>query len=179
MESMQEKMNYLDMIDLFWIYTNDTITYKADGIKVQIANKKYHFEVYDANDNVDLRFRERYVGSKFFVKYDPDQLDNYVSLYAKLPNGDTKFIADAQPVHKQQQIPALMTEGDKAQFAKDYEVRKVEEAKAKKQMEQIQRETGITPEQLIEDQEFKIKMGGKLPKEERNAVEAASVFDLL
>ena len=72
-----------------------------------------------------------------------------------------------------------MTEGDKAQFAKDYEVRKVEEAKAKKQMEQIQRETGITPEQLIEDQEFKIKMGGKLPKEERNAVEAASVFDLL
>ncbi|WP_069677728.1 hypothetical protein [Formosa sp. Hel1_33_131] len=176
---MQEKMNYLDMIDLFWIYTNDTITYKADGIKVQIANKKYHFEVYDANDNVDLRFRERYVGSKFFVKYDPDQLDNYVSLYAKLPNGDTKFIADAQPVHKQQQIPALMTEGDKAQFAKDYEVRKVEEAKAKKQMEQIQRETGITPEQLIEDQEFKIKMGGKLPKKERNAVEAASVFDLL
>ena len=46
-------------------------------------------------------------------------------------------------------------------------------------MEQIQRETGITPEQLIEDQEFKIKMGGKLPKKERNAVEAASVFDLL
>ncbi|WP_438710827.1 hypothetical protein ACSTS3_19510 [Aquimarina muelleri] len=176
---MLEKINYLDMIDLFWIYTNDTITYKADGIKVQIANKKYHFEVYNVNGDVDLRFRERYVGSKFFVKYDPDELDNYVSLYAKLPNGDTKFIADAQPVRKQQQIPALMTEGDKAQFAKDYEVRKVEEAKAKKQIEQIQRETGITPEQLIEDQELKIKLGGKLPKTSRNEVEANSFIDLM
>lgn len=176
---MKEEVNYLEMIDLFWIYSNDTITYKADGIKPQITNTKYHFEVYNVNGEIDLRFRERYVGSKFFVKYDPEQLDNYVSLYIKLPNGDKRFIADAQPVRKQQQIPALMTEGDKAQTAKDYNVRKVEEAAARKQIEQIQRETGITPAQLIEDQELKIKLGGRLPKKERNAVESASVFDLL
>jgi len=176
---MHEPISYLDMIDLFWIFTNDTVTYKADGLRVQIANKKYHFEVYNVNGDIDLRFRERFVGSKFLVKYDPDQLDNYVSLYAKLPDGDTRFIADAQPVRKQQQIPALMTDGDKAQFAKDYEVRKTEEAAAKKQIELIQRETGITPEKLIEDQELKIKMGGKLPKQERNTVEANSFIDLL
>lgn len=176
---MKEEVSYLEMMDLFWIYSNDTITYKADGIKPQITNTKYHFEVYDENGEIDLTFRERYVGTKFFIKYDPEQLDNYVMLYIKLPNGDKRFIADAQPVRKQQQIPALMKEGDKEQTAKDYNVRKLEEAKAKKQIEQIQRETGITPEQLIEDQELKIKLGGKLPKVERNAVEAASVFDLL
>lgn len=178
---MKEEVNYLDMIDLFWVYTNEKrpITYKADGLKVEILKEKHHFEVYNVNGDIDLRFRERYVGSKFIVKYDPDQLDNYVSLYKKLPNGDKQFIADAQPVRKQQQIPALMTDGGKAQFAKDYEVRKVEEAKAKQQIERVQRETGITPEKLIEDQELKMKLGGRLPKIARNEVEANSFIDLL
>ncbi|WP_166964694.1 hypothetical protein [Yeosuana marina] len=174
---MHEPINYLDMIDLFWCYTPEPITYKADGIKVQIANEKYHFEVYNVNGDIDLRFRERWVNKKFFVKYDPDQLDNYVSLYLKLPDGDKQFVADAQPVRKQQQIPVLMTEGDKSQFTKDYEVRKKEEASAKSTIQRIQRETGITPEQLIKDQELKIKFGGKLPKQLRNEVESEVYID--
>ncbi|MBU2923017.1 hypothetical protein KO504_16835 [Winogradskyella psychrotolerans] len=173
---MKEEVNYLDMIDMFWVYTPDTVTYKADGIKVQIANEKYHFEVYNVNNEIDLRFRERWVNKKFFVKYDPDNLDNYVSLYLKLPNGDKQFVADAQPVRKQQQVPILMQPGDKEQWQKDYQVRKVEETAAKKQIEQIQRETGITPEQLIADQELKIKFGGKLPKQQRSDVEADSFY---
>lgn len=174
---MSEPVNYLDMIDLFWIYTNKPRTYQGDGLRVQIANNKYHFEVYNVNGDIDIRFRERYVGSKFLVKYDPDQLDNYVSLYLKLPNGDKKFIADAQPVRKQQQIPVLMKEGDKSQALKDFQVRKTEEANALKHIKRIQQETGITPEKLIEDQELKIKLGGKLPKKERNQVESTSFID--
>ncbi|QQV91539.1 DDE-type integrase/transposase/recombinase [Winogradskyella phage Peternella_1] len=173
---MKEEVSYLDLIDLFWVYTPDTVTYKADGLKVQIANQKYHFEVYNINGDIDLRFRERWVNKKFFVKYDPDNLDNYVSLYLKLPDGDKQFVADAQPVRKQQQVPVLMQPGDKEQWQKDFEVRKVEEAAAKKQIEQIQRETGITPEQLIVDQELKIKFGGKLPKQQRSDVEAESFY---
>lgn len=174
---MREEVNYLDLIDLFWVYTTETVTYKADGIRVQIANQKYHFEVYNVNGDIDLRFRERYVGKKFFVRYDADQLDNYVSLYLKLPNGDKQHIADAQPVRKQQQIPMLMNEGDKAQWKKDYEVRKIEEQKAKKTIQRIQRETGITTDKLIQDQETKLKLGGKLPKQERSQVEAQSFYN--
>jgi hypothetical protein len=173
---MKEEVNYLDMIDMFWVYTPDTVTYKSDGIKVQIANEKYHFEVYNVNNEIDLRFRERWVNKKFFVKYDPDNLDNYISLYLKLPDGDKQFVADAQPVRKQQQVPILMQPGDKEQWQKDYQVRKVEETAAKTKIQQIQRETGITPEQLIADQELKIKFGGKLPKQQRSDVEADSFY---
>ncbi|MFY0714092.1 hypothetical protein J1D01_10475 [Seonamhaeicola sp. NFXS20] len=173
---MKEEITYLDMIDLFWVYTPEPVTYKADGLRVQIANKKYHFEVYNLNGDIDLRFRERWVNKKFYVKYDPDNLDNYVSLYLKLPDGDKQFVADAQPVRKQQQVPVLMKEGDKEQWKKDYEVRKIEEAAAKKKIEKIQKETGITPEQLIKDQELKIKFGGKLPKQQRSEAEAASFY---
>lgn len=176
---MREEVNYLDMIDMFWVYTPEPITYRADGIKVTIAKEKYHFEVYNINGDIDLRFRDRWVNKKFFVKYDPDQLDNYVSLYLKLPDGDKQFVADAQPVRKQQQIPVLMKEGDKEQWNKDYQVRKTEEASAKAKIKQIQQETGITPEQLIKDQELKIKFGGKLPKQLRNEVEAESFINRL
>ena len=174
-----EVISYLDMMNLFWVYTHKPVTYNADGIRVEVAKQKYHFEVYNVNGDIDLRFREQYVGIKFFVRYDPEQLNNYVSLYIKLPNGDKRFVADAQPVRKQQQVPALMTPGDKAQFAKDYQVRKTEEQRDQKALERIQREINIGPEQLIEDQELKLKYGGKLPKKERNEVESASAFDLL
>ncbi|WP_435135794.1 hypothetical protein [Formosa sp. A9] len=176
---MHEPINYLDMIDLFWCYTPEPITYVKDGLRVEIAKTKYHFEVYNVNGDIDLRFRERWVNKKFFVKYDPDQLDNYVSLYLKLPDGDKQFVADAQPVRKHQQVPALMQAGDKEQWAKDYEVRKIEEAEAKRKIERKQRETGITPEQLIKDQELKLKFGGKLPKQLRNEVEAESFYNRL
>ncbi|CDF80610.1 conserved hypothetical protein containing ribonu clease H-like domain [Formosa agariphila KMM 3901] len=174
---LHEPVNYLDMIDLFWCYTPEPITYRADGLRVEIAKTKYHFEVYNVNGDIDLRFREQWVNKKFFVKYDPDQLDNYVSLYLKLPDGDKQFVADAQPVRKQQQVPVLMQEGDKEQWAKDYEVRKIEEAAAQSKIKRIQRETGITPEKLISDQELKMKFGGKLPKQLRNEVEAESFID--
>jgi hypothetical protein len=176
---MKEEVDYLQMMDLFWCYTPDTITYKNDGLKVQIANKKYHFEVYNSNGDIDLRFRQKWVNKKFFVKYDPDQLDNYVELYLKLPNGDKQHVAEAQPVRQQQSIPVLMNEGDKAQTTKDYNVRKIEEKKALSTIKRIQRETGITPEQLIEDQNLKIKLGGRLPKHERNNVESDSFFNRL
>ena len=174
---MHEAVSYLDMIDMFWVYSADQVTYRADGIKPKVANQQYHFEVYTETGDIDLQFRDRYVGTKFFVKYDPDQLDNYVSLYAKLPNGDKQFVADAQPVRKQQQIPALMKAGDKAQQLKDYEVRKTEEKAAKAKITRIQQETGITPEQLIEDQNLKLKLGGKLPKKLRNQVESEAFHD--
>lgn len=176
---MSEPVNYLDMIDMFWIYTPDTVTYRADGLRVQIANKKYHFEVYNVSGDIDLRFRERWVNKKFFVKYDPEQLDNYVGLYLKLPDGDKQYVADAQPVRRQQQIPLLMKEGDKAQFTKDYQVRKIEKAAVLAKIIQIQNETGITPERLIEDQELKIKFGGKLPKKLRNEAESESFYSRL
>ncbi|MBV7268408.1 hypothetical protein [Winogradskyella luteola] len=174
---MKEDVSYLDMIDMFWVYTSDTITYRADGIRVEIAKQKHHFEVYNVNGDIDLRFRERWVNKKFFVKYDPDNLDNYVSLYLKLPNGDKQYVADAQQVRKQQQLPVLQQEGDKAQWKKDYDVRKTEEAEAKRKIQQIQKETGITPEQLIKDQELKIKFGGKLPKQQRSEAEAESFYN--
>lgn len=176
---MSEPISYLDMIDLFWVFSSNTSKYEKDGIRFEVSKQKYHFEVYNVNGQVDLRFREKWVNKKFFIKYDPLQLDNYVSLYLKLPNGDKQFVADAQPKRGHQQVGVLKTKEGEKQFQRDYAVRKIEEKAHKSKIERIQRETGITPEQLIEEQNLKIKLGGKLPKQDRNEVEADSFINRL
>ena len=174
---MQEVVSHLEMIDMFWVFSTERIKYKKDGIKPTIAKQDYHFEVYNDQGEIDLEFRKKYVGQRFFVRYDPTQMDNYISLYIQLPNGEKQHIANAEPVRKHQQIPVLMKEGDKAQWAKDFEIRKTEEKAAKAAIKQVQQETGITPEKLIDDQLEMLKFGGKLKKEDRSFFESESFLN--
>ncbi|MCX8483461.1 MAG: hypothetical protein ORN50_07755, partial [Crocinitomicaceae bacterium] len=54
---MSEPVDFLDMINLFWVNETKAITYKNDGLHLRIAGKEYIFEVYDQNDKIDLNFR--------------------------------------------------------------------------------------------------------------------------
>jgi hypothetical protein len=167
-----EEITTFEMMRLFWVTTKDTRTYERDGIKPQILKKDFHFEVYDADGAVDLDFRDRYTGSKFHIQYDPNQLDNYVRLFLKLPNGDTKYIANAEPVKKVKNIPALMDDHDKARMHKMTGVRDKEIERIRQEIEDLQHRTGITEESMIRDQELELKYQGKTPKKSRAMAEA-------
>lgn len=169
--AMEEKVSFLDIIGMFWISSNES-TYKRGGIAIDVARERYEFEVYDQNDQIDLEFRKKYVGQKFIVKYDPDALDSYVRLYRKLANGSLEFVANAQPKRAHESIPALMEEGDKENWLKDYEVRNQEYQRDLKEYQELMKRTGITPEKLIEDQELMFKLGGDAKKEDRSKAEA-------
>ena len=161
-------------MDMFWVTAKDNRRYERDGIKPIIGKTQYHFEVYDENGMPDLDFRDKYTEAKFFIQYDPDQLDNYVRLLMELPNKDRVFIADAQPVKKLKQVPVLMTTGDHEHAHKMRKVRDTEMARIEREHLQLQQRTGITPESMIDQQELAHKFGGKLPKEQRTAAEADS-----
>jgi len=169
---MFESVSFLDMIDMFWIATPKPITYKRGGLLMRLANKEYEFEVYDNDGHIDSNFRSKYTGAKFTVKYDPEEMDNYIRLYITKPDGKMEYVANAQPKRAHESIPALMQPGDKAAWYDDYEVRGEELATVEKDLQALRARTGITPEKLIEDQDLLIKMGGRLPKEHRNKVEA-------
>jgi hypothetical protein len=167
-----EPVSFLDMVDMFWITNPKTITYNRGGLKMRLANKEYEFEVYDAENNIDTTFRTKYTGAKFIVKYDPEEMDNYIRLYIKKPDGKMEYVANAQPKRAHETIPALMQKGDKESWYQDYQVRGSEMEAVEKEIQALRARTGITPEKLIEDQDLLIKMGGRLPKEQRNKVEA-------
>lgn len=169
-----DKINELDLMRLFWVTSKDTITYTNSGIKPTIRKEEYHFEVYDADGNVDIDFRDNYTGCKFYYQYDPNQLDSFMRLYLKLPNGDSKYIADAQPIKKVRNIPALMNDQDKANMHKMRQVRDKELSQIEEELSALRHRTNITEESLIEQQNFELKHRGKIPKEKRTAAEAGA-----
>jgi hypothetical protein len=171
---VNEPLNMFETVELFWVSTKDTRRYERDGIKPVIDKVQYHFEVYDENGMPDLDFRDKYTESKFYIKYDPDQLDNFVRLEMEMPDGDRKFIADAQPVKKLKQVPVLMTPEDHQLAQRMRKVRDIEEQRIRKDIAAREVRTGITPDKLIDDQELEIKFGGTLPKQQRSVAEADS-----
>lgn len=167
-----EKITQLDMMHLFWITSKDPVTYERDGIKPTVSKTPYHFEVYDADGHVDLDFRDKYTGCKFFVQYDPNQMDNYVRLYLKMPNGDRRYVADAEPIKQVKNIPALMNDQDRGRMHKMTGVRDKELERIQERLEALRHRTNITEESLIESQELELKFKGRIPKEQRATAEA-------
>jgi hypothetical protein len=174
-----EEITMLDMMNIFWVTTPKPTTYRREGLMITLSRKQYEYEVYDADGHVDLDFRDKYTGCKFFTQYDPDQLDNYVRLYLALPDGSMKYIADAQPVKKIKTIPALMTPEDKSRMHKMVQTRDQELQRVEQQLEQLRNRTNITPETLIADQELTLKMKGRVPKEQRTYAEELDFIDKL
>lgn len=177
--TMTESIDFLEMINLFWVDESKLIKYGNDGLTIHISGEKYMFEVYDADNKIDIEFRRLNIGKRFIVRYDPEELGSYVQLLELTAEGEKVFSAHAQPKRKHQEIPVLFKDGEKELWHQDFSVREMELERDKKQLAALRQKTGITPEQLIEDQELMIKMGGDLPKDTRSDVEANSVFSYL
>ena len=143
---------------------------------LKVAGEKYEYEVLDSEGRIDLEFRRKYVGAKFKIKYDPAHLKDFVALYREDEQGRLSLIANAQPKRDHEVVPVLMEEGDRPAWEADHAVRDMELARDMADLERVRRRTGITPERLIEEQELLIKLGGKLPKADRNKLESGVVY---
>lgn len=171
--SMREELTLFDIMDKMWIeQKKKPLTYKSHGMDFRLGDKKYQFEVYDENGDIDMEFRRKNVGKKFIVRYDPSFLDGYIQLCEKDEAGNIIHIANAQPKRKIQEVPALMEPGDKEQFEKDYKVRELEYNRDMEAYQALLDRTGITPESEMESQELLIKLKGNLSKHQRSSIEA-------
>jgi hypothetical protein len=169
---MREELSIWEIMDKMWINETKPITYKAHGLNMTVGNDDYQFEVYDANGNIDLEFRRKHIGNKFIVRYDPEFLDGYVQLCMKDNSDNIVHVANAEPKRKHQDVPVLMKEGDKAQWAKDYAVKDAEFSRDQQMIAELMQRTGITPQREMETQDLEIKMQRSLTKEERLKLES-------
>ncbi|EMY3483765.1 hypothetical protein FPG87_12550 [Flavobacterium psychrophilum] len=169
----KETLSLFDIMDKMWVQeVKKPIQYKAHGLDMWLSDKKYQFEVLDQNGDIDLEFRRKNVGNKFIVRYDPDFLDGYVQLCQKDQNGNIILVAHAEPKREHQNIPVLMKDGDKEQWAKDYAVRDAEYNRDFEDYQKLMQRAGITPQTEIDDQDLMIKFKGNLPKQQRSKVES-------
>lgn len=170
---MKEEMSLLDIVSTVWVAeTKKQLTYNRFGLKMRLGDQEFEFEVYDANGDIDLEFRRKNVGNKFIVRYNPDYLNDYVQLYELNENKEMVFIACAEPKRAHESVPALMKEGAKERWWKDFQTQQTELEQVKKEYEELAKRTNINRETLIQDQELAVKMGGFSTKTQRNALES-------
>jgi hypothetical protein len=177
-QTHQEPIDIIDMCEMFWLNETKEITYRPEGIKMNLKGDLYYFEVFNKEKAIDLEFRQKYVREKFVIRYDPELMDKGVQLW-KRSNGGISYIATAQPKREHESIPVLMKEGDKVQMLEDFQVTNLEIARDMKLLERLRQRTGITPERLIEEQELAMKGMATLPKDERSELESTSIIHLL
>jgi len=162
---MRESLSIEDTMQYMWIEESKKhITYKKDGLTIWLSNTQYQYEVYNADGSIDLEFRRKNVGRKFIVRYDPESMSVYIQLYEVSQQGEKIFIAYAQPKRKHVDIPILMQDGDKEQWANDFAIRDEEFRRDSEALKALLNRTGITPDTLIEEQELAIKFKGNAPK---------------
>ena len=170
---MREELSYFEIVDKMWLQeAKRPITYTKDGLRMSVDGDDKYFEVYDIDNRIDTEFRRVNVGRKFIVRFDPDYMDEYIQLFQKDESGNTLFVANAQPKHKHQNVPALMKEGEKDFWQKDYDVIKEEYNRDYQAYQDLMQRSGITPEKEMDDQELLIKHKGSLTKVQREKVEA-------
>lgn len=174
-----ESLSALDILRMFWVKETRPIRYQRGGLRITIAGQEHWYEVYDNDGNIDVSFRREHVGNQFVVRYDPEALNDYIQLLRPDNGGDLALVAMAQPKRGHQVVPALMKDGDKSQWSKDYAIVEEEYNRDLDAYRQIATRTGVTADKLIEEQELKIKMGGDLPKEERSEAESSSFLTRL
>src|SRR5690606_6010906 len=106
--AMSEDLTYSDIMQYMWINETKGNTYRREGITLAIKNREHIFEVYNQDKTIDLEFRRKYLGKKFIVRYDPENLDVFVQLFEELPTGEKIFVANAEPKRMHIDIPVLM-----------------------------------------------------------------------
>lgn len=141
-------IDYLDMIELFWLESKSPITYYTHGITITLSKQAYEYEV--LKDGMpDVAFRSKHIDRKFIVKYDPDNMD-HIRLYLPTEKG-LQFVAIAEPrlvVHRalQDHVPG------EAQFLKSLlDVRKSGFKQDKQQAAERELRTGISRAKMIEE----------------------------
>jgi hypothetical protein len=135
----------IDMINMFWLTTEEKSKFTSGGITIQIDRQKYTYDVFGEDGMPDMDFRSKHTGREFFVQYDPADMNN-VWLCTEDKNGLCK-IAQAAPyftIHRAIQEQA----GGEIAF-----VRAIDEmnktARVRRQVEAavLENAHGIAPEQ--------------------------------
>lgn len=140
-----EPVTSLDMIDLFYLTTEQSSRFTSDGITIQYRGRKYTYEVLTADGKPDYEWRRENTGREFFVRFDPQTMDRAL-LYTETPMG-LRYEAVAYPylsIHRniQEQRP-----GDMDFIRMNDEANKRERVRRQIEAHALEMEHGVAPEQ--------------------------------
>ena len=146
----------IDAVEAFWNTSSRPIAYNAAGISIQLGKAKYLFEVY-ANGQPDMEFRKKYIGEKFIVRYDPEDMSQ-AWLYLDTPKG-LQFVeaADNKDTYAFHIATQDHRAGEKADIRAFQMMRKEAQKVYKQDSQQLVEKHGLSPVQIATKQNTKIR----------------------
>jgi len=98
---MRRDIDYIEMVQAFWVERREAVRYTKDGLTIEVNKERYTYEVETTRGIEDMDFRSKWLGTRFTVKYDPDDLE-YISLWH-----EGKHIAEA---HQKWEAPMAIVD---------------------------------------------------------------------
>ena len=141
-----DKVTALDMVDMFWTMTDRPSEFTARGIEITVKGKKYPYEVYSAPGVPDLEWRRTHTTQKFYVAYDPYDMQ-VVRLYYKDKAGGLRFEREAKPYMTVHRAIQEQQEGEAAFIRQQQEAAAIERIERQVAARAIEHEHGTAPEQ--------------------------------
>jgi hypothetical protein len=83
-----------DMVDMFWLERKDAVTYRKDGITLELRGERRIYAVYQESGAIDEQFLIDHCLKPFVVRYDPENIDE-IQLYLQ-ESEDRRWIATAK-----------------------------------------------------------------------------------
>lgn len=90
------KVTPLDMVEMFWVFTEKPSTFTDQGIQITVKGEKRQYEVFISPGVPDHEWRRRHTYERFTVAYDPYDFGS-VRLYSKAADGSLRFERVAEP----------------------------------------------------------------------------------
>lgn len=140
-----EQVTSLDMLDLFWLTTEQPSLFTADGITIQYRGRKYTYEVLTADGRPDYAWRSENTGREFFVRFDPQTMDRAM-LYTKTPMG-LRYETVAYPYLSIRRNIQEQQPGDMDLIRLNDEANKRERVRRQIEAHALELEHGVAPEQ--------------------------------
>jgi len=167
-----ESLSTWELIDMLWFTTAKASTYRKGGIDLRIAGEKQTFEVYDPNGSkvpgfkrLDTDFHRDHVGTKFYSKYDPEDL-SVIHLYKEDASGKLRHVATAEPKQKVPRAVLDMHTGVREAIEEGLTIRDQQIADRQTELDEIRERANIRPEQLIKEYQHVLANVNSHTKEE-------------
>jgi hypothetical protein len=140
---------------MFWNTASRPIAYRAEGLPMEVGKTKYLFEVYDADGQIDMKFRRQWIGEKFIVRYDPDDMTQ-AWLYLEKLQG-LQFVAAADRKKEFHIATQDLDEGERVHIAAFQKLRREDNKARMTEARTLAEAHGTLPKQIATKQIKKIK----------------------
>lgn len=139
-------IDMFQMVDIFWILRKKPVTCTAYGIMFSEKNVKHNYVVYNEERLPDFEFLNNNVDRKFYIRFDPNDM-SLIYLYEKMPNGDLRFVTEAETKVVTARGKQEQEEFDTEYLAKVNKMNKDNRIEKRDSLNEILEKFGMTPEQ--------------------------------